>query len=294
MTFQTRWTMSYLRGPLSRDQIRSLMSDRQVRRQRAAAAAADAPSHLLRPGAAPLAASSQINCPVLPPGIQQFFIPRPSPGSQAARSIPPWFSAPPESGSPTPSWASTRCATSFTRRRSAPAPSRWTGSRARRLDVAVGAILRRAPESGASFESLPSAAAQPKNYAAWEKSFKQWLTQNERLELLRHRESDLTSRAGRDRGRLQGSRAGRGSRARATRRWRAVRQKYAAKQAALAERLRRAEAAVTRESEQSSQQKLQAAVSIGATLVGALLGRKAISTGTLGRATTAARGVAGR
>jgi hypothetical protein len=48
---------------------------------------------------------------------------------------------------------------------------------------------------------------------------------------------------------------------------------------------------VTRESEQSSQQKLQAAVSIGATLFGALFGRKAISTGTLGRATTAARGM---
>jgi hypothetical protein len=32
-------------------------------------------------------------------------------------------------------------------------------------------------------------------------------------------------------------------------------------------------------------------VSIGATLVGALLGRKTISAGTLGRATTAARGV---
>src|SRR6185295_3353814 len=28
VTFQTRWTMSYLRGPLSRDQIRSLMTGR--------------------------------------------------------------------------------------------------------------------------------------------------------------------------------------------------------------------------------------------------------------------------
>jgi hypothetical protein len=70
-----------------------------------------------------------------------------------------------------------------------------------------------------------------------------------------------------------------------------VRQKYAARQAALAERLRKAEAARERESEQSTQQKLQTAVSIGATLVGALFGRKALSASTLGRATTAARGV---
>ena len=36
---------------------------------------------------------------------------------------------------------------------------------------------------------------------------------------------------------------------------------------------------------------MQTAVSVGATLLGALLGRKAVSASTLGRATTAARGV---
>jgi hypothetical protein len=70
-----------------------------------------------------------------------------------------------------------------------------------------------------------------------------------------------------------------------------VRQKYAPKQASLAERLRRAEGAMAREAEQASQQKLQTAVSFGATLLGALMGRKAVSASTLGRATTAARGV---
>jgi hypothetical protein len=160
---------------------------------------------------------------------------------------------------------------------------------ARRLDVAI-ADLGRAPDSGASFESLPSVAAQPRNYSAWEKSFKQWLSQNERLEVWRHRESNLTSRPGETEGdfKVRVQDAARVLRDSAVE---SVRQKYAAKQAALAERLRRAEAVVTRESEQSSQQKLQAAVSIGATLVGALFGRKAISTGTLGRATTAARGM---
>src|SRR4029450_8557168 len=43
--------------------------------------------------------------------------------------------------------------------------------------------------------------------------------------------------------------------------------------------------------EQASQQKLQTALSVGATLLGELMGRKAISAGTIGRATTAARGV---
>ena len=45
------------------------------------------------------------------------------------------------------------------------------------------------------------------------------------------------------------------------------------------------------QSEQATGAKMGAAVSIGATIFGALLGRKAISASTLGRATTAARGM---
>ena len=46
-----------------------------------------------------------------------------------------------------------------------------------------------------------------------------------------------------------------------------------------------------REEEQAKGQKLQTAISFGATLLGAFTGRKLASTGNLGRATTAARGV---
>ena len=48
---------------------------------------------------------------------------------------------------------------------------------------------------------------------------------------------------------------------------------------------------MAREEQQAGNQNLQTAVSFGATLVGALMGRKAVSLSTLGRATTAARGV---
>jgi len=70
-----------------------------------------------------------------------------------------------------------------------------------------------------------------------------------------------------------------------------LRQGYASKIAALQDRIRRAGLAVERESAQASQQKLQTAISFGTTLLGAFLGRKAVSVSTLGRATTAARGV---
>ena len=70
-----------------------------------------------------------------------------------------------------------------------------------------------------------------------------------------------------------------------------VRERYGAKLATLQERLKRAEERVEREKGQASAQKMQAAISMGSTILGALFGRKRLSTATLGRATTAARGV---
>jgi hypothetical protein len=157
------------------------------------------------------------------------------------------------------------------------------------IDVPV-ASLQNAPEPDATFQALAAAAAQPKNYGSWQKAFSRWLAQTEKVELLRHRETNLTSRPGEPERdfRIRVQDAARSARDEAIE---AVRQKYGARQAALAERLRRAEAAVGRESEQASQQKLQTALSFGATIFGALIGRKVVSASTLGRATTAARGV---
>jgi len=119
-----------------------------------------------------------------------------------------------------------------------------------------------------------------------------WLLQSQRIDLLRSPSLKVVSRpdeSERDfRVRLQEST--RESRDRASE---MLRQKYAPKQQALQERRRRAEQAVGRESEQATQQGIQTAISVGATILGAFLGRKTISASTIGRATTAARG-AGR
>ena len=70
-----------------------------------------------------------------------------------------------------------------------------------------------------------------------------------------------------------------------------LRARYAGKMARLTQRVATAEEGVRREADQASQQRTQTAVSFGATVIGALLGRKAVSASTLGRATTAVRGV---
>ena len=150
--------------------------------------------------------------------------------------------------------------------------------------------LEKEPSEAGQFTELPAAAAKPKNYAKWQKDFANWLYRGQRLDLLRSPRLEQASNPGeseRDfRVRLQ--QAAREQRDAAVEK---LRKKYAPKIAALEERRRRAEQAVERESEQASGQKMQTAISFGATLLSSFLGRKAVSLTTLGRATSAARGV---
>jgi hypothetical protein len=70
-----------------------------------------------------------------------------------------------------------------------------------------------------------------------------------------------------------------------------LRAKHAVAIERLAEREQRALARVEREAAQARSSTLQSAISVGATLLGVFMGRKKLSVGDLGRATTAARGL---
>jgi hypothetical protein len=150
--------------------------------------------------------------------------------------------------------------------------------------------LEKAPTSGAGFAPVPPAAAKAKNYAAWKKALADSLYRTQKLEVYKSPALGEVSKAGesqRDfRVRLQHA-------AREERDLRAekLRQKYAPKIAALEERIRRALQMVDKQTEQATQSKFQTMVSFGTTVLGAFLGRKALSAGTLGKATTAARGL---
>jgi hypothetical protein len=150
--------------------------------------------------------------------------------------------------------------------------------------------LESEPQSGAQFGQVPSAAGKAKNYDAWKKDLSNWVYRNQRLELFESEALDVASNPGeseRDfRVRLQ--QLAREQRDGAVEE---LRQKYAPKIDQLNERKRRAEQAVEREAEQAKGQKLQTAISFGATLLSSFMGRKTVSLSTLGRATTAVRGV---
>jgi hypothetical protein len=287
VVFQTRWALSYLRGPLTREQIRTLMDPRR----RAPSAERRPPTvESAAPSAERRTPSADAKAPIVPPDIQQYVVPSRAGAAPSGTSYVPVIV-----GAARVAFSDTKMKIEATRDvlyaarvTDSAVPMDW--SRSVRLDVRPDDLERLSTTGGLLFASLPAAAAQPKNYANWLKAFSRHVAQTERLEVFQHPTLKIASRADeaeRDfRIRLQ--QEGRAGRDAAVER---IRRKYAAKQAALAERLRRAEAAVGREQEQVTQQRTQTAVSFGATVLGALFGRKTISTGTLGRATTAVRGV---
>ena len=223
--------------------------------------------------------------PVAPPGIEQFFLP-------AAAADPHY--TPVAIGIARVTFADAKLKINETREVVAVAPIGsgavpvdW--SQAEALDIA-GSDLETAPAEDATFDPVPRPATVAKNYAAWQKAFVAWVAGSQTLDLHRHAGLKLTSRAGepeRDfRIRVQDAqREARDAEVEDLRR------RFAEKRARLEERARRAEQGVSREQEQASAAKVQTAVSLGATVLGALFGRKTFSASTLGRATTVARGV---
>ena len=293
VVFQTRWTLSYLRGPLSRDQIRMLTSDpgrqrREVEGQKAAVAGQGPAVGSQKSGAEGLARSPGASTPpIVPPGIQQSFVP----GAAAAGPV---RYTPVVLGAARVGFGDTKLGIDETRDvvyavpfASGAVTIDWTT--ATRVDVAASA-LRDAGRAGATYGEVPAAGLQAKNYASWSKDLGRWLAQSEKLELLRQRDLKLTSSPGESERDFQ-ARVRDAQRVARDAAVDEMRKKYASRQAQIQEQRRRAQASVERESAQASQQKLQTGLSVGATILGAILGRKAIGVGSLGRATTAARGV---
>ena len=286
--FETRWTLSYLRGPLSRDQIKALTAQRRESSAPAQPGRAGAVS-AAPPAPAPAAASAPRGTerPVVPPGVEEFFLP-------ADGAAAPLHYEPGILGVARVSFSDRALGVDTTSEVLYLAPVSddaiqvdW--ARAQKLDLVPGDLLRQPEDDNADYAPL-GAAGQAKKYSGWQKAFARWLAQNERIDLLRHPGLGVTAKGGESERdfRIRLQHEGRAARDEAIE---AVRRKYAPKQAALAERLRRTEQAVEREQQQASDQKMQTAVSMGATLLGALFGRKAVSVSTLGRATTTARGV---
>ena len=273
--FQTRWTLSYLAGPMTRDHIRRLT-------QAAPGATAPAPAPEAATAPAPAAAASAP--PMLAPGISAWYLQPPNPAAGGSSTTPTSWAAS-RSVTPTPGWRSTRrgawrwpppCPT---------ARSPWTGTRASpcRFDRAQ---LAPTPPPAAAFAELPAAAGKPKSYDAWRKELVRWVRQNCPLVILRSERFKLASRPEESRAEFLG-RLAQLAREQRDAEVEKLRRGYAEKFTQLKDRLMRAEQAVAREQEQLSAKKVETAISFGTAILGAFLGRKAVSASSAGRLGTA-------
>ena len=269
VTFETRWALSYLRGPLTREELRRAIGVPD----------AGHPA----PAAPPAAASEK---PLLPAGVTEYFLPSP---------VAPAAYEPVLYGSALVHYTDVKRGIDVTSSVEAITPVTdgalavsWDAASA--IDVTPDSLARTAANGTARFGALPAAARNAKSYAQWAGDFEQWIVRAKPLRLYSAPAYKLSSRPGESEADFSArvQQAAREKRDAAVEKLRA---KYASRVTRATEKIRRAQDSVAREQQQVSQQKTQTAVSLGATLLGALMGRKAVSVSTLGRATTTARGV---
>ncbi len=273
--FETRWVMSYLRGPLTRDQIRKLMEGHNQPWA--------LPAPILTQASAP--AESGGSRPPLPPAIPQVFVPSKSPSPQYRPVL---------IGAADLTYKDTKSGFETTQSvlLAAELPSAMTSvdwASAEVLDIPLTALTNE-PADGAAYESVPALASQAKSYTSWEKEFRSWLASSRTLEVLTCKDPQAVSGPDETEGEFRARLAlkVRESRDEAVE---GLRKKFAPRQAALQARLERAHAALERQKQQASAATMQTMISVGSSLLGAFLGKKAISATNIGRVTTAARGV---
>jgi len=260
VVFNTRWVMSYLAGPLTRDHIRTLMAKAK---DKVAAAA----SVVTKPQRKTVEAA-----PALPPSIEQYYVrghgddivyyPRLIAGGDIV-------------------FTSARYNIEDDRKvlhtvefDGGPVTIDWDG--AEPLDIAIE-DLESSGDASARYADCPASAGDAGSYAAWNKDYKRWLRQNESITLYRSKRFGLTSDGGETEGdfrvRLQDAASEKRDLAIAK-----IRKRYAGKVTTLENRLMRAEQTIDVQKQQSTKKKLDTAISFGTAILGAVLGRKKLTS----------------
>jgi hypothetical protein len=273
VVFGTRWVMSYLAGPLTRQQIKRLRPE-------------------VAPGANPTPApvsggEALLGPPLLPPDLAQYFVP-------VAAHLPDQIAyAPVLLAQLRIGFHSARQKVDLERTelllftlQDGATPIRWDDPMA----LSLGATdLLTAPETEAHFREVPGSILTPGESRKAQRKLVRWVRNERGLKLLKSPALRLTSTPdeseGDFRARLQ--LAGNERRDQAVEKLKA---RYESKATTLNNRLLRAQQAVERESQQARQKKLDVAVSVGTAILGAVFGRRALSTTSAGKIGTAVKG----
>ena len=300
--FETRWCMSYLRGPLTRTQIQKLSPDRVTQAIQNAPFPAATPESapVVQPTKAEVAplvsmtpvsdVSEEIQLPpVLPQDIRQYFMPV----RGRARSDVVLRYKPMVLGNAQIGFRNTKANvqqstdnTFVTEIQDGVFPVDWEQSIV--LDTPV-TDLDTSPVSGAYFAPLPVIATTAKSYPAWTRDLTNWIFRTQQMTLMQSPTMKMTAAPDESERDFQ-IRLAQTVREIRDLEVEKLRKKYAVKIQSLEEKIRKSEQAVDREKEQAKQQKLQTAISFGATIMSSFLGRKRVTASSVGKATTAIRG----
>jgi hypothetical protein len=276
---KTRWALSYLRGPLTGPEISRAMAARK------AASAAAAPASAVASASASASVPTQSSRPALGAGIAEYFLP-------ATKSDGAVLYKPMVLGLAKLHYVDSKLALDEWQTAAWLAPFDDGSGNASWADAARDAQLRSrmtaTPVANAQYGDLPGPALRAASYATWAKSLQAHLYETARANVLYCDAFKSASRPGEAEGdfRARITLAAREKRDAAVAE---LRQKWQTKIVQLSDQIRRAEEKREREKSQLTQQRMQTAVNIGTSILGALLGRKAISATNVGRVGSAAR-----
>ncbi|MES2791032.1 MAG: ATP-binding protein [Planctomycetota bacterium] len=280
VVFQSRWALSYLRGPINREQISTLM---QAKKEASGQSAKNGSS---TSGAAVSDAFADAR-PVVAPGIDEVFLP-------SAKSVPPGAKLlyrPGLLGAARIQFSQTTAGIDCTRDVSfiLPAvdqisPTLW--------DEAILSLeqleQQTAPLDAGDFTNLPSDLNRPKTYTELGTALKDHIYRTQRLKVYRSAELKATSNPDEAEGDFR-IRITQGIKEQRDQQVEKLRAKYTPKLATLQEQLRRAQQRVEKEQSQANASTMTAAVQVGASVLGALFGRKLASATNVSKAVTSVR-----
>jgi hypothetical protein len=277
--FRSRWALSYLRGPLTLPEISKLMQT--------TASSAPAGSDQRSATSATVEADDRLQArqgarPVIPAGIPEFHLSTDAPSRtlvphvlgvarvhfvDKAAGIDAWETRSwiaPMNERDEPDWKQADVAGDLTARLSTQAPA------------------------AASYAETPAAFLRPASYKEWARDLAAHIYEWDPFTVLRCPRAGSLVAPTADEGEFR-SKLAFALREKRDAHVKRLRKRHAPRVAALENQLRRADERIERERSQLSQQKMQTAISVGASILGALLGRKKISVTNAGRIGAAAR-----
>ncbi len=282
LVFHTRWALSYLRGPLTREQIRTLSGEHEK------------PGVPVAPSSGPVSSPDGFrrsdprrDAPMLPSHLESRFLPvRDSvPGGvDLVYRLSAWglgtvYYLDARRGISTEKSVNLLCELDP----EDPVP-RW--NEASTAEIGYDDLCSE-PEVGAGFTEPPPYLSDRKILTVWERKLKDWLYRNQELDLLRSPSLNILSSPDEEERdfRIRLQTAAHEKRDRMVEKLKAD---YGRKIESLENKIFTAEQRLQKEREQQKHQKVQTSISLGATVLGALLGGGS-GRSNIGRATTSAR-----